>query len=236
MDKGFEVAQSGFDSVDNALIEAIIERQYSRTSNGSTSLSEWKQLAEAFVSARKSVKASTYLQREHRERSNEFAVIADTADFIEQGEPYASCLTRRDVLSRVHADAPFVYAITHTSGIFVKILGVMSFKIDLEKRLLLIEQIQGGDTTQDIDPKDLSERTLFNEGMPEYMLYDAVRQFALACDLRAIGIRKNMDKKSTLREKVAKHANHDEHSPIATGALENYTFEELLTRADVKYE
>ena len=116
-----------------------------------------------------------------------------------------------------------------------KVLGVVSFRLDVKNRFVVIEQIQGGDTDQELNPKDLSERKWFYSGMPEYTLYDAVRQFALAINFQAIGIPIPL-RTPSIYEKVATYAKHVAGSRFAQDTLKRYTFKELLTRESVKYD
>jgi hypothetical protein len=237
----------GFSAIDQKIINSGVRGLSASSNDHVTSPREWRQLMEAFVNAGKSIDVSDYAEKKKEFSPDEFAIVSDVGSFSES--EYVFRNFSHPSMEPVRAHAPLVYALKYTAKTdqSPRIIGVVSFRLDLKNQLVLIEQIQGGNTAAPFLSRPAEEyaaRKQFRGANPEYALYDAVRQFALACNFQGIGIRKGIssdDKKvskraergiETLYDKVALHANHAQHSPFTGGDLDEYTFEELtMTQA-----
>jgi hypothetical protein len=129
------------------------------------------------------------------------AVVAGTArihdpeiGYVQRGSFEPNLFAKNSL----YIDAPFAYALSYLrepeqgeTEPEWETIGVVSFTPDLEKRVLVIDQIQGGDTERKRASKKARRvRMKFAGQEPAYMLLSLVEELARKTGMRGIALRK----------------------------------------------
>ncbi len=94
--------------------------------------------------------------------------------------------------NRLFIDAPFAYSLQYLrdDGAW-ETITVASFVPDLEKKVILIDQLQGGDTQRGRVTNEARRARMKFKEQPEQILFDAVEDLGQRTSMRGIGLRKS---------------------------------------------
>src|ERR1043166_5096998 len=159
---------------------------------------KYKKILTDIISAPYEILLARYANEKAWTFKRDFSITSDFARIPDIIHPspetrWGITYTLRD--TSTHINAPIVYKLRYSkNGIpsNTETISMVSFRIDMKRKIILIEQAQGSSTSKPPSPDGYAARKLFKRAMPEFALYDAVRVLARRLGIEYIGVRKGI--------------------------------------------